>query len=206
MTNNSVPLHPFLIRIWHWANAFLILVLVVTGAQLRFTDLVIIPDYGLVVALHKYAGYALTVFFLFWIVTYVIVGGFTTHYIISLKDIRSIPGQLSYYIHGLFQGSTNPFVPSPESRFNALQKLAYSFIMIVAMPIIIITGIIFGNIMDFYGIIRSTGGIRVLDAIHVIVGYVFLIYLIVHLYMATLGRTPFSHTKAMFTGHEEEFK
>jgi len=76
--------------------------------------------------------------------------------------------------------------------------------MIIAMPIIIVTGIVFGNIMDFYGIIRATGGIRVLDAIHVVVGYIFLIYLIVHLYMATLGKTPFSHTKAMFTGHEEE--
>lgn len=204
MTNNTVPLHPLLIRIWHWANALLIFILVVTGAQLRFTGLVIIPDYGLVVALHKYAGYALTVFFLFWILAYVIAGGFTTHYVIALKDIRSIPGQLAYYIHGLFQGSANPFVPSPESRFNALQKLAYSFIMIIAMPIIIVTGIVFGNIMDFYGIIRATGGIRVLDAIHVVVGYIFLIYLIVHLYMATLGKTPFSHTKAMFTGREEE--
>ncbi len=204
MKNNAVPLHPLLIRIWHWANALLIFVLVVTGAQLRFADLVIIPDYGLVIALHKYTGYALTVFFLFWIAAYVIAGGFTTHYIIFLKDIRSIPGQLSYYIHGLFQGSANPFVPSPESRFNALQKLAYSFIMIVAMPLIIITGIMFGNIMDFYGVIRATGGIRVLDAIHVVVGYIFLIYLIVHLYMATLGKTPFSHTKAMFTGHDEE--
>jgi len=204
MTNNTIPLHPFLIRIWHWANALLIFVLVVTGAQLRFTDLVVIPDYGLVVALHKYAGYTLAVFFLFWIAAYVIVGGFTTHYIISLKDIRSIPGQLSYYIHGLFQGSANPFVPSPESRFNALQKLAYSFIMFVAMPLIIITGILFANIMDFYRILHAAGGLRVLDAIHVVVGYVFLIYLIVHLYMATLGKTPFSHTKAMFTGREEE--
>jgi thiosulfate reductase cytochrome b subunit len=204
MTRNAVPLHPLPIRIWHWANALLIFVLVVTGAQLRFTDLVIIPDYGLVVALHKYAGYVLTVFFLFWIAAYVIVGGFTKHYIISPRDIRSIPGQLAYYIHGLFRGSDNPFAPSPESRFNALQKLAYSFIMIVAMPLIIITGIVFGNIMDFYGIIRAMGGIRVLDAIHVVVGYIFLIYLIVHLYMATLGKTPFSHTKAMFTGREEE--
>lgn len=204
MTRNTVPLHPLPIRIWHWANALLVFVLVVTGAQLRFTDLVIIPDYGLVVALHKYAGYVLTVFFLFWIAAYVIVGGFTKHYIISLKDIRSIPGQLAYYIHGLFRGSDNPFAPSPESRFNALQKLAYSFIMIIGMPVVIITGIVFGNIMDFYGIIRAMGGIRVLDAIHVVVGYIFLIYLIVHLYMATLGKTPFSHTKAMFTGREEE--
>jgi thiosulfate reductase cytochrome b subunit len=204
MKTGNTPLHPLLIRIWHWANALLIFVLVVTGAQLRFTDLAIIPDYGFVVALHKYAGYVLALFFLFWIAAYAIVGGFATHYIISFKDIRSIPGQAAYYIHGYFRRGVNPFKPTPTSRFNALQKLAYSFIMFIAMPLIIVTGIIFGNIMDFYGIIRATGGIRVLDAVHVITGYIFVIYLIVHLYMATLGKTPFSHTKAMFTGREEE--
>ena len=31
-----------------------------------------------------------------------------------------------------------------------------------------------------------------------------MIYLIVHAYMATLGPTPFTHIKAMFTGYEEE--
>lgn len=204
MKNSGAPLHPLLVRLWHWANALLIFVLVVTGAQLRFTGLGIFSDYGFVVALHKYAGYLLAIFFLFWIAAYAIAGGLATHYILSLRDIGSIPGQLSYYIHGCFRGVVNPFKPTPSSKFNALQKLAYSFVMFIAMPLIIVTGILFGNIMDFHGIIHATGGIRVLDAIHVIVGYIFLIYLIVHLYMATLGKTPFSHTKAMITGREEE--
>jgi hypothetical protein len=43
-----------------------------------------------------------------------------------------------------------------------------------------------------------------INAIHVIGAYVFLLYLVVHLYMATLGRTVFSHTKAMIAGYEEE--
>lgn len=204
MKNGGAPLHPLLVRLWHWANALLVFVLVVTGAQLRFTGLGIFSDYGFVVALHKYAGYLLALFFLFWIAAYAIAGGLATHYMISFKDIRSIPGQAAYYVHGYFRRGVNPFKPTTTSRFNALQKLAYSFVMFIAMPLIIATGILFGNIMDFHGIIHATGGIRVLDAIHVIVGYIFLIYLIVHLYMATLGKTPFSCTKAMFTGHEEE--
>jgi thiosulfate reductase cytochrome b subunit len=131
------------------------------------------------------------------------LGGFARHYVLSFKDMRSIPAQTTYYIHGHFRGGTNPFKASPSSRFNALQKLAYSFIMFIAMPLIIATGIVFGNIMDFYALISATGGIRVLDIIHVIVGYIFVIYLIVHLYMATLGKHVFSHTKAMITGREE---
>jgi thiosulfate reductase cytochrome b subunit len=71
------------------------------------------------------------------------------------------------------------------------------------MPLIIITGILFGNIMQFYKILHAIGGLRMLDAVHVSVGYVFVIYLMVHLYMSTLGKNVFSHTKSMITGREE---
>jgi thiosulfate reductase cytochrome b subunit len=33
---------------------------------------------------------------------------------------------------------------------------------------------------------------------------VFVLYLVVHLYMATLGRTTFGHIKAVILGYEEE--
>jgi hypothetical protein len=45
---------------------------------------------------------------------------------------------------------------------------------------------------------------KVLDAIHVIVAYMFALYLIVHIYMATLGWKVSSHIKAMVVGYEEE--
>jgi hypothetical protein len=45
---------------------------------------------------------------------------------------------------------------------------------------------------------------KVLGAIHVIVAYMFALYLIVHIYMATLGRKASSHIKAMIVGYEEE--
>ncbi len=203
MKEDGIYLHSLPIRIWHWANALIIFVLIITGVELRFTG-AIFTDYGFVVVLHKYAGYLLTLSFLFWIVVYRIVGGFARHYIISMKDIRSIPAQVAYYVYGYFRGRPNPFTPSARLRFNALQKMAYSFLMFVAMPLIIVTGILFSNIMDFYGVISLVGGLRTIDVIHVIVGYVFVIYLIVHLYMATLGKHILSHTKAMITGKEDE--
>jgi thiosulfate reductase cytochrome b subunit len=80
MTNNAVPF-PFYIRIWHWGETpFSSLSLSSRGPVALYGTLSIIPDYALVVALHKYAGYVLTLFFLFWIAAYVIVGGFTAHY------------------------------------------------------------------------------------------------------------------------------
>jgi thiosulfate reductase cytochrome b subunit len=46
--------------------------------------------------------------------------------------------------------------------------------------------------------------VGLLNAIHVIGAYVFVLYLFVHIYMATLGRTAASHIKAMIVGYEEE--
>lgn len=204
MKKEDIPLHPLPVRIWHWANAFLVFVLIITGVELRFTDIKIFSDYGFVVALHKYAGYALTVSFLFWIAAYQMIGGFAGHYLVSVKDMRSLPAQVVFYLYGYFRGGPNPFTASAGTRFNVLQKFAYSFIMFIAMPVMIVSGIIFGNIMDFYGLVHQLGGLRVIDGIHVIAAYVFVVYLLVHLYMATLGKTIFSHTKSMFTGKEEE--
>ena len=46
--------------------------------------------------------------------------------------------------------------------------------------------------------------VGVVNVLHVIGAYVFVLYLVVHLYMATLGTTAFSHIKAMIVGYEEE--
>ncbi len=204
MKGKGIYLHPLPVRIWHWTNALIILVLIVTGAELRITDLKIFSDYGFVVALHKYAGYLLAASFLFWLTAYLTVGGLVRHYLIFPKDIRTMPAQAAYYTFFYFRGRPNPFKPSREGKFNALQKMAYSFIMFVAMPLIIVTGILFGNIMYFYGLISFVGGVRTVDAAHVVVGYVFVLYLIVHIYMATLGKHVTSHAKAMITGYEED--
>jgi len=56
----KIYLHPLPVRIWHWSNAFLIIMLMLTGIQLRIPDIVPFPQYGVVVALHKYLGYLLT--------------------------------------------------------------------------------------------------------------------------------------------------
>lgn len=204
MKKENVPLHPLPVRIWHWLNAILVFLLIFTGIELRFTDIRIFSNYGFVVALHKYAGYLLALSFLFWIAAYRLTGGLASHYLVSVRDIQSLPSQVFFYLYKYFRGGPDPFSATAEARFNVLQKFAYSFIMFITMPVIIVSGIIFGNIMDLYGIVDQLGGLRVVDGIHVTAGYVFAIYLLVHLYMATLGKTVLSRTKAMFTGKREE--
>lgn len=200
---SNIYLHPLPLRIWHWINAFIVFVLIVTGIQLRIPDIHIFESYGFVVLLHKYFGFALAVSFVFWIFFHICTGGFKKHYRFRLNDIRNMPQQALYYSFSIFKGGDNPFTPTPENRFNALQKLAYLSVMFICVPVITITGILFSDILYFFSWIRAIGGLRILDAIHVAAAYMFVFYLLIHLYMSTLGPKVHSHIKSMITGYEE---
>jgi thiosulfate reductase cytochrome b subunit len=178
-------------------------VLIITGIQLRTPSINIIQDYRTVVLLHKYFGFAMTASFLFWFFYYIITGGLIKYYLLRLKDIKGMPPQVFYYVFFIFNGKKNPFSPSTDNKFNPMQKLAYSSVMFVFTPLIIITGILFSDITYFFSLIKTIGGLRILDAIHVATAYIFVLYLVVHIYMATLGEKPHSHVKGMITGYEE---
>ncbi|HQG50439.1 MAG TPA: cytochrome b/b6 domain-containing protein [Syntrophorhabdaceae bacterium] len=200
---SGIYLHPLPIRIWHWTNAFIVFVLIITGIQLRTPSINIIQDYRTVVLLHKYFGFAMTASFLFWFFYYIITGGLIKYYLLRIKDIKGMPLQVLYYVFFIFNGKKNPFYPSTDNKFNPMQKLAYSSVMFVFTPLIIITGILFSDITYFFSLIKTIGGLRILDAIHVATAYIFVLYLVVHIYMATLGEKPHSHVKGMITGYEE---
>jgi thiosulfate reductase cytochrome b subunit len=199
----KVFLHPIPIRIWHWINAGLILFLIITGVQLRFS-MVTMFQYNYAVFLHKIAGFVLAGSFLYWLAYYLITCGFKKHYIFRMRDAKGMMSQVSYYAFFMFKGVRSTFTPSEHERFNSLQKIAYLSVMLILTPIILITGILFSNITYFLNIINIIGGVRILDAIHVATGYAFMLYLIFHLYMSTLGYRVISHIKAMITGYGEE--
>jgi len=199
----KVFLHPIPIRVWHWINAALIFLLISTGVQLRFPG-VNIFHYKNAAFLHKIFGFVLAGSFLYWFLYYLITGGLKKHYVIRPRDVNGMVHQVIFYIFSMFKGAQNPFTPPMAERFNPLQKLAYLSLMFILMPINIVTGILFSDIAYFLNIINCIGGVRALDAVHVATGYVFLLYLIVHLYMATLGYRLLSHIKAIITGYGEE--
>jgi thiosulfate reductase cytochrome b subunit len=199
-----VRLYTLPIRVWHWINAFLIFLLIITGIQLRVPDVAILAHYSQAVWLHKYAGFCLAGSFIFWLCYVPASGSFRKHYLMRPRDIRGMVSQAIFYAYGVFRGAANPFRPTPDNKFNPMQKVAYFTVMAFFTPAILITGILFSDILYFVTCINAMGGLRVLDALHVVVAYVFVLYLMVHLYMATLGHTIFTHTKAMIVGYEEE--
>jgi thiosulfate reductase cytochrome b subunit len=199
-----VRLYTLPIRVWHWVNAFLIFFLIITGIQLRVPDVTIFVHYSQAVLLHKYAGFCMAGSFIFWLGYVLGSRSFRKHYLMRARDIRGMVSQVLFYGYGVFRGAPNPFSPAPDDKFNPMQKVAYFTVMVFFTPAIVITGVLFSDILYFVSYINAIGGLRILDALHVVVAYVFVLYLMVHLYMATLGHTIFAHSKAMVVGYEEE--
>ena len=198
-------LHSLPLRIWHWANTLLVILLIVTGARLRVAGMGFFFAYRNAVLIHRWAGFATIASFLFWLVYGLASGVITRYYAFRpARDVRGMAGQAFYYAVGVFKGWANPYPATPEEKFNPLQKVAYIGVMFVVTPLVAATGILFSNIFYFRAVISFVGGVRLLDAVHVAVAYLFVIYLMVHIYMATLGTTSFTHIKAMFTGYEED--
>ncbi len=199
-----VYLHPLPLRIWHWANALMVSLLLVTGIQIRIPGIASLSPQDPALLIHKYAGWAMAVFWSFWLVYSLISGNLGRHYRFRKRDFEGMFNQARFYLISIFAGEKEPFRPTPEEKFNPLQKLAYGAIMGIIAPVLVVTGILFSDITFFRQYILSGNIAGLINAVHVIAAYLSVLYLIVHLYMATLGRTAFSHSKAMITGYEEE--
>ena len=65
----------------------------------------------------------------FWLVYSLASGNLRRHYALRKKDFRGIFKQSKFYLISIFQGKENPFRPTPEEKFNPLQKLAYGTVM-----------------------------------------------------------------------------
>ena len=203
-TMKRIYLHPLPLRIWHWANALMVILLLITGIEIRIIGVAALPVNSRALLVHRYTGWSMTISCLFWFVYSLMSGNLSRHYMIRRGDLKGTFRQAKFYLFSIFRGEENPFRASPDERFNPLQKLAYGAIMWVFTPIIVITGLFFSDILFFRKYLLLLNAMKVLDAMHVIVAYLFALYLIIHIYMATLGRSVFSHIKAMIVGYEEE--
>jgi thiosulfate reductase cytochrome b subunit len=200
----KIYLHPLPLRIWHWANALLVLLLMITGIQLRVPGIAELRPHDTALLVHRYVGWAVTASCIFWLMYSLRSNHLSRNYVIRRRDFKGIFRQARFYLFSIFRGEENPFRPSPEEKFNPLQKLAYGAIMCIFAPVLVITGVLLNDILFLRKYILLWNIVGVLNAIHVFGAYVFALYLIVHIYLSTFGRTPLSHIKAMILGYEEE--
>ena len=184
-------------RFWHWAQAALIITLLITGFEIHG----IYKLFGFAKALntHTTAAWSLIglwIFAIFWHVT----TGEWRHYIPTTDKILVVA---RYYSSGIFRGEPHPFKPSSLNKHNPLQRLTYLGILVCVSPLLWVTG----WLLYFYGDWKDWGletlSLETVAVLHTVGAFLMLAFLISHLYLVTTGRTPTAHLKAMVTGWEE---
>lgn len=202
----KIYLHPLPVRVWHWINVASFLILIITGLQIRYSNIMHLLSFRTAVDIHNIFGFVLLFNYLLWVLYYILSSKLDIY--MPARSIREfIEGsirQARYYSYGIFRGEQNPHHPTPENKFNPMQQVAYLNIMTFLLPLQIVTGFMLWDKEIFAKWIAFFGGIRVVDSIHVLLFLFFTSFLFVHIYLATLGHTPLAHIKAMFTGYEEE--
>ena len=194
-------LYPLWVRLWHLANALMFLALLVTGLSLQYSSVeyTIIP-FNYAVSIHNIAGIIICVGYIF----YLFANRFTSngqYYQFPIKGMMGrIIKQFRYYSYGIFKHEDAPFPVSVGRKFNPLQKISYVFVMYIFMPIVIITGLalLFPDILPDK--ILGIGGIHITDLLHILMGFILSVFMIVHIYFCTIGKTPLANFKSMING------
>ncbi len=198
-------IHPLPVRIWHWLNALGFLLLIATGVQIRYLDLVQVLSFRTAVVAHNYIAFALIANYFLWLGFYLFTDKITVYVpeMNSKKFFEDSWRQLKFYGYGIFLGEENPHHPTIYHKFNPLQIMMYQIIMLLFVPILFASGLLLWDVQLFSTVVNMLGGVRVVATVHVLMFIVFVGFLLLHLYLITLGHSRFAHIKAMFTGYEE---
>lgn len=201
----GIYLHPLPVRIWHWVNAVGFVVMIVTGVQIRYVGLIDMMSFKTAVDVHNWTGFVLIGNFFIWLLFYLFSDKIKVYHpeLSPTKHFRASFRQLQYYGYGIFRGDPNPHHVSVYRKFNPMQSMLYQVMMMIIVPIQFYTGILLWDVKGFSGAVDMLGGVRVVDTVHVLIFIFFTSYILIHVYLGTLGHTPTAHFKEMFTGYME---
>ena len=199
--------YPVYIRIWHFLNALFFLVLIFTGLSMQYSD----PNapwisFPVSVKLHNICGIGLTFNYLVFFIGNMISKNGKQYRIEWKGEKERLIRQLRYYTGGYFRKEAPPFPINEERKFNPLQAFTYAIALYAGVPVLFITGwgLLFPEtvLQAFFGV----SGLLVTDLLHVITGFLLSIFMIVHIYLCTMGLHPLSNFRAILTGWHDTTK
>ena len=197
--------HPLPVRLWHWTNAAGFILLILSGVQIRYLDLISVVSFKTAVEVHNAVGFVLIANFFIWLGFYLFTDKIKVYHpeLSPVKHFRASFRQLQYYGYGIFKGDPNPHHVTAYHKFNALQSVAYQIIMMLVVPLQFFTGLLLWDLKRFADWVDFFGGVRVVDTVHVLLFIFLTAFILVHPYLASLSAKPFAHFKAMVSGYEE---
>lgn len=184
-------------RFWHWAQMALIVTLLFTGAGIM--GLHALLPYGLLVTVHSVAAVVLLVlwaFATFWL--------FTTeawkHFIPTRSGLLAV---VRFYAWGVFRGEPHPYRKDYHRKHNPLQLLAYLALKLVLFPAIWMSGLAYLLYGFWEHLDTGSFWLTVVANIHIIAAFAIASFVVVHVYLLTIGHGFAHHVRPMITGYEE---
>ncbi len=191
-------------RIWHWLQAFTIIVLMATGMEIRSPQSIHLLGFQTAIVTHNvFAGLLLfnAVMGLFYFLT----SGKMKQYLPGEHDFfHKAYRQMMYYSYGMFRGEPHPMEPTPERRLNPLQKVTYLVILNILLPLQVMTGLLLWSVQTWPEATASMSGGEFLVPLHALGSWFFLAFTLMHVYLTTTGKTPLENLKAMITGLRDQ--
>jgi thiosulfate reductase cytochrome b subunit len=186
-------------------NALGFVLMILSAIQIRYVGLIDVVSFRTAVLVHNYVGFVLIANFFIWLGFYLFSDRIRA-YLPEMNPRKHFLGsfrQMYFYGYGIFKGDPNPFHLSIYRKFNPLQSMTYQVVVMMLVPIQFYTGVLMWDAKHFAGQIEFFGGIRVIDTVHVLIFCALVFYLLVHVYLGTLGHTRMAHFKAMLSGYED---
>ena len=204
MSEEKLYLYPLGIRIWHWVNALMFLLLIVTGISMQYST----PNYPLIrfdiaVSTHNIAGVILTFSFVFFVFYNRFSGNYKFYRCKRKGCIKRLNRQFEFYTIGIFKNEDPPYRISEKRKFNPMQKMSYLLVMYILMPVMIITGLGLMYPETIIDNVFGISGIHMTDLFHIVSGFVLSVFMCIHVYFCTIGKTTVSNFKSMITGWHE---
>jgi thiosulfate reductase cytochrome b subunit len=190
-------------RVWHWLQAAAIILLSTTGFEIHAPASIHL--FGFVTALRIHEAAALfTIANGFLSLFAHVVTGAIRQYVPRPRDLLTQGVVLlRYYLGGIFRHEPHPFARRPDQKLNVLQQVTYLAILNVLLPVQVVTGVLLWEAGRLENAIARLGGLGPVATVHVGAAWLFVAFVIMHVYLTTTGGSPLEHVKSMLTGYAE---
>lgn len=200
--SGKLYLYPLSIRIWHLLNAILVILLILTGVSLQYAskEFQIIP-FSTAISIHNVCCVLLTFNYLQFFIASLVSKNFRFYIVRQPNFWKRTMKQARFYAYGVFKGEPHPFEVTENEKFNPLQKLSYWFVIFIFLPAVIVTGwgLLYPD--NVAHVIFGVSGLHVTAIIHIITGFILSIFLVVHIYLCTVGMKWSDAIKTIATGY-----
>lgn len=182
-------------RFWHWSQAVLIFVLFFTGLGVHGTHHML--DFETAVVIHTWSAVAL-----------VVLWGFTTFWNFTTGQWKQylfkggIWKVIRFYAYGILVDEPHPYHKGLHRKQNALQSLAYMTFMIIIGPALWSSGIVYLLYSVWRAGPAAEAYLPAVAFVHTAAAFMMAVFVIIHIYMTTTGKTVFHYVRTMITGYD----